>query len=521
MRIHPRAAAVVAMAWLLLLTACTRQHTRDYLKDSEEQLGLLQSWYGSDHRIFHSALLYPHGRSLIVNGYLVGIEKGDQEKVGGGRNPDALVTVEKTDTRRFEDIHGRLTGNRKSHIITHVLRYTTQVRAGGVGRMTQCALYSAMDGPPGVIDPGERLFEWCDGPTVVPPGQAFRASWDAIAALRRALSDDLSPKDGPDGSAPAYTHVIVYVMGWNTAQDEALENFNSLVGHLLDEADSRKVDFRPLVVGVTWPSLWALGDWSFVPDAIVRGLSFVNKADDAEEVGTTWLREVVERAVLPARDEARRRSSGNGRPGPRVVLVGHSFGARALVSAITLRAQLLPPDKVTANPLDDKDRAILLEGAFEIERLFDRSRETAGGAAGRAIRLPEFPAGNPRLTLTASVFDSAVGIAVWGWYAGDVGTYDNVCEAARDGKTWKHFEFSPFGCASARNTDDKARYGMPVCAKSGRTGLDVPLAGKTIRYFDASDLINCNAPFTGGGAHSDIYRRETARFILDEILSPP
>jgi hypothetical protein len=62
---------------------------------------------------------------------------------------------------------------------------------------------------------------------------------------------------------------------------------------------------------------------------------------------------------------------------------------------------------------------------------------------------------------------------------------------------------------------------MPVCAKSGRTGLDVPLAGKTIRYFDASDLINCNAPFTGGGAHSDIYRRETARFILDEILSPP
>jgi hypothetical protein len=34
-------------------------------------------------------------------------------------------------------------------------------------------------------------------------------------------------------------------------------------------------------------------------------------------------------------------------------------------------------------------------------------------------------------------------------------------------------------------------------------------------------MINCNAPFTGGGAHSDIYRRETARFLLDRIVASP
>jgi hypothetical protein len=39
-----------------------------------------------------------------------------------------------------------------------------------------------------------------------------------------------------------------------------------------------------------------------------------------------------------------------------------------------------------------------------------------------------------------------------------------------------------------------------------------------LRYVDASAMINCPAPASGGGAHGDIYRRETARFILDEII---
>ena len=38
---------------------------------------------------------------------------------------------------------------------------------------------------------------------------------------------------------------------------------------------------------------------------------------------------------------------------------------------------------------------------------------------------------------------------------------------------------------------------------------------------DASRLINCEAPFSGGGAHSDVFRRETAQFLWSEIEQQP
>ena len=44
------------------------------------------------------------------------------------------------------------------------------------------------------------------------------------------------------------------------------------------------------------------------------------------------------------------------------------------------------------------------------------------------------------------------------------------------------------------------------------------MAGKQLRYFEASRMINCNQYATGGGAHSDIFRRETGRFLMGEIL---
>ncbi len=36
-------------------------------------------------------------------------------------------------------------------------------------------------------------------------------------------------------------------------------------------------------------------------------------------------------------------------------------------------------------------------------------------------------------------------------------------------------------------------------------------------YIDATELIRFNAPGTGGGAHSDIYRKETGRLIWELI----
>ena len=48
-------------------------------------------------------------------------------------------------------------------------------------------------------------------------------------------------------------------------------------------------------------------------------------------------------------------------------------------------------------------------------------------------------------------------------------------------------------------------------------GPPVPMAGERVRYLDATHVVNCTPPSSAGGSHSDIYRRETARFILDEL----
>ncbi len=444
--------------------------------------------------------------------------RGEQDQVQGAEvHPELLVAERATDTDRFRAIRGRLEGDVKAHLVTHVIRYEASADEGGRARVTQCVVYTALDRPassPHQGDPAGRLFNPCPplpgytAPTPRVPG-AFAASWTAIDELRERLIRDLrDPRHG-------YTDILVVVMGWNTAQEEAIGDFNGIVGQLLDEAQAQGREFRPLVVGVTWPSLWALPDWAAVPTVVVRGLSFFNKADDAEEVGATWLREVIAHAVLPARDAARgpmqqRAAAG---PGARVVLVGHSFGARALVAAITQRPQLQAPTGAPEGFLEPGDPALLLEGAFEIDRLFDWDKRTT--TEPRMLEAP-FSAGNPTLVLTASAFDEAVSAALWGWYAGDIRTYDQACGHALSGQPWRGFSFDAFGCGLAKRADEPA-YGFDLCTPSPRTGLPVPMDGKRVRYMDATHVVNCTPPASAGGSHSDIYRRETARFLLDEL----
>ncbi len=500
----------------MALTACGND-IPSYLDQPEEELGLRESWYGSDHRLFHAALLHPYAVGLRTSGYVVGVEKGEQDKVEGPKvEPGLLVAASDTDSDRFKAIRARLEGDEKSHLVTHVIRYEASADTDGRARVTQCVVYTALDrseNSPHHDDPAGRLFNPCPAlPGYAPPPQqrpgAFPASWTAIDELRERLIRDLrDPRHG-------YTDILVVVMGWNTAQEEAVGNVNGIVGQLLDEAQAQGRDFRPLVVGVTWPSVWALPDWSVVPAALVRGLSFFNKADDAEEVGVTWLREVIAHAVLPARKAARvvmqQRAAG---PGARVVLIGHSFGARALVAAITQRPQLQAPTGSPEGFLERRDPALLLEGAFEIDRLFDWDRRTT--ARPRMLEAP-FSAGDPTLVLTASAFDKAVSAALWGWYAGDIRTYDEACGHALDGTPWRGLSFDAFGCGLARKVEEPA-YGFDLCTPNQRVGVGVAMDGKRVRYMDATHVVNCTPPAGAGGSHSDIYRRETARFLLDEL----
>jgi hypothetical protein len=99
------------------------------------------------------------------------------------------------------------------------------------------------------------------------------------------------------------------------------------------------------------------------------------------------------------------------------------------------------------------------------------------------------------------------------------------------GAPFSGFDLTGFACAPAR--DQERRYGAGWCgpqpaADAGTTreepsvadGPSAAFEGARVRYWDASPLINCRSPLSGGGAHSDIYRAEFGRFLWHEIGGP-
>ncbi len=481
----------LALAAGLGLAATACHGPPRYLGQAEDALGVNTTWYGSDLRIYHIALENTRGLGLCVPGYLVGVENihpADSRFLGV---PDRL----------------RLTG--EHHVITHVMRYNLGKQPGVRGPVPTCALFTLLDRPAPGDDPAARLFERCADSfrpqvSTAAATTSDQAQGDAIAHFRASLTDALVGGD--------YTDVVVMVMGWNTDQENALKNFNSLIGNMLDEAAERAARdpgfaFRPLVVGVSWPSQWQLGQYSVVPDAVVRGVSFPFKRRDANDLGTYVLSDLVLHGIFVARDDAAKRK-GPGAKHPRLVMIGHSFGARALVTAMTQAPggkPAVPPPEATGFTLED--RILLLEGAFEFQYLFGPGGELA----------PTLASGAPRVTMTASANDSAVAAAFWGWYAGDIRTFDQACRVNRERWDRLGVQVGHIGCGVAAGTtpDD---YGLNLCTTDKqRPDLLRPLDGSPVRYFDASSMINCMPPLSGGGAHSDVFRRETARFLLDEM----
>lgn len=483
-----------SVAWVMailasaLLGACGSPPTTGILAKAEDRLGVDATWYGSDLRIYHAALLYPRGLALRTPGYLLGVENVHPEDEG---------FLSQIDPSR---------GFRERHMITHLVRYHLPDGPAGSARPV-CVLYTLLDGPGD--DPGQRLFERCGEelrPERAGNDTASQAQGNAIFRFRQSLTRQLQ--------GGGFSHILLMVMGWNTDQERALRNFNDLALNMADEAAAEGLSFRPLVIGVTWPSLWQLSEWSVVPTPIVRGLSFPFKRRDANDLGTYVLRDLILHAVLPAREAA---------PGVPVVLIGHSFGARALATALARRSDdptFRAADAELLARFAKQDRVIMLQGAFGFDLLFDK------GGDG-ALAMP-FAAAAPRLTLSSSVYDSAVSTAFWGQYAGDADTFDAACR--ENAERWEKLgiDLRQIGCGEAVAAGEHG-YGFALCTTERLpTGAIQPARDLAqhpelpARFFDASRLINCKPPFSGGGAHSDVYRRETARFLLREIgVKPP
>ena len=469
-------AARVLMAGLLV-AGCANPGLDNFLHGAEKELETDSALYQKLHRVAH----YPTGLTFNFPGYLIGIEKSPRKSVVRDGEIEALfkpLSTEFSIDQPVLDEINRLVSESKAVYPTHIVRYRPEVGGALPGRAVPCFTYLAYGSP--------KEIRMCQ------PGKSSRSgpagAWkDGIEAIRR-LRDDIETdirdaKKTKDVPRP-YTHILVYIMGWNTAQEEAVRNFNSLVGELIEAIPKeRPSKFHPLIIGFSWPSLW---DWSERPilsgfDFLVKTLSYATKADDADEVGLIPVNVFLHEVLRPIKNQFPEDNL-------KIVVIGHSFGARiasrAAYSGDSLRSIQQSQGTV--------DLLIGLQSAFSINRfLADKGQE---GAPYRVFTKVN------HVVLTASAGDEAVKTSFWAVTAGDL---ESHAEACRD-----HPDL--FDCRS-------------VDADGQWAGNPAPgLPDNRIVYVNASDLVRYNASGTGGGAHSDIYRPQMGRFIWNviEALTP-
>ena len=417
---------------------------------------------GETTMLFHSILYYPGAISLNFPGYIVGIEKSPVERIAP--REDILVCGRLKDGLSQKGAYRQVV-DKKVLFISHIMKDVNT--PFGIGN---CVLYNAY------VQPGDndtkQLVESCretGGIGQVPPEHAYKKSWKALDILRQSMERQLR--------AGRYTHIVVITMGWNTVQEEAVRNFNTIIRNIKEAADRQGRPFNPLVIGVTWPSQWQ-NDWL---GPLYKALSFPVKAYDADELGLTWLG-VLLHDTLPKVTAA----LGDTEKIP-VVIIGHSFGARASSVAACVGPVIYEDagGHIEREGLGDDSILINLQGAFFIKRLLGQEHD-------RGLYFHDMCSSVSRVFLTSSRYDLAMDAMFFGPYAGNNKSYEKFCLGDKT---------AGLSCVHA---DSSGR----IIEKSG---LD------HIVYINADRLIYQNAYLSGGGAHSDIYRKEHGVLIWDMI----
>lgn len=551
-------AAIVLLSGLA--TGCSSD--RSVLSPREELLGIDES----EIREFHSTLYFPKGVALRYPGYVIGLQKANRGRIAA---PDSLDDPDRSflrnDVAYFnqeapndlgwglgtrDHVMHKLRNDPKAFFITHVTSHWISTK--GFPLADECFLYNALRSPALNESDGNdlssglawkscsRRFEDEKAGIAVPKWgeelkdrEFYTNGIVALKTLESAIARDLGQVSivrdatGNEVRKNTYTHVLLIVMGWNTAQQEAVRNMNDLAGNIMaaaEEAQAKgaKGEFRPLVVGLTWPSYWST--------SILNAFSYANKANDADEIGLSWLNLVMNHTLPNA--------TGGKTP---IIVIGHSFGARAasraLFSAPALRIGRNDPERPVGQSKVDLFAG--LEGAFSINRFKQGRHEREFGAEGAPYR--DFAKLPGRIMLTQSKWDAAAGGPVF-WYdpAGSHASYQKACQKQ---KPWQDGDV--FWCMTAAerpavNGTAKLEYpksSFNLCGPDGKClcpsaakeactgtenvgGLTAPPRDRVV-YVDVSEHITqYNSPGSGGVAHSDIYRLSTGRLIWAMLNLP-
>ena len=466
---------LICVALLATALACGSAQTR--LTDAEERVGTANKGDWLLHRIPEE----PYGLGLFVPGYILGFEKASREKKfglckpatkgdrgwadAGVRRPtrvDGLEGVPKEKReelleRRNDNVAGWLSDGQHA-FLTHIVRY--EYRADiGQGAIWPDLIYNAYteEWP---CRAGERCRE------LHTKGLGLLEGREPLPQRSETLSEAVAR------DAKAATHILVYAMGWNTDQQESLRNFNSLIGTLLKAAGTGS-GFKPLVIGITWDSLAGKG--------LVRPFTYPFKANDADEIGTVWVSRVLWDVLAPLK----RRVNP-----PKIVVIGHSFGARALTQGMYSKPYL---PTAGGESKEVVDLALMLQGAFSVNRFLPHhGREGAPYAArGTAAR---------KIALTWSIDDKANPKALYFSRAKMAGGKPGFDRAAENPAV---FELRRWG--------EGGWVGSGPEVGLGERGPDKVL------MIDASQVVRYETHRKGGKAHSDIYHDDVARLTWDLI----
>ncbi len=509
------------MIFSLFLVNCSRHDTA--LKSYEELLNV-----DSSNAInFHSMMYFPSGTALNFPGYVVAIEKSPQDVVGGPKvRKDASLLQAgnyinsekkswlntKNQIERFES------RDSKAMFVSHIIKNTYKPAPGPSATPyfynNHCLVYNAYAAKSIATKAGTDLLKVNDwhscpvstdlGKSDINPDQFYKYGNNALDSLQKNLTQDLS--------SGIYTHILVIVMGWNTSQSESIRNFNDLTGNIiaasLEDADGQQEvpvnrakassptplipsEFRPLVIGVTWPSYWSTN--------FRNAFSYPNKANDADEIGLSWLNKLINQTIPASMAE-----SGQS---VKFIALGHSFGARAMTRALFSSPALKPSETfpMQETPISSVNLAVAMQGAVSINR-FSPSLSDEGAPYRDYAHLK-----HTQIVLTASSQDAALGspFLLWTLPAGSISAYKKACTT----DDYKNI----FNCMTA--ADQSATQGgkFSLCKYGNSSCLSPFNSTATMRkidYIDASQgITEFNSPGSGGRAHSDIYRLPMGRLL--------
>lgn len=423
---------------IILTTSCSKKVT--YLDDGEQAFGT----QGKNKWIFHRLSDRDKGTSLAFPGYIIGIEKADRRRIGAPMRNEigTSSSFEKfgfNENNSWENLPGwkrKMLNDGKTMFISSIHQF--QHRERPIDRIAISTIYDAYS------------------PTHLnSPTDAFEQGFTELDGFRTQLDGSIT-KD-------SITHVFLFAMGWNSDQQEAIRNFNSMFLKIIDQANQSGKEFRPLFIGITWPSLWN--------KKRTNAMSFFNKTNDADEIGMTWANYLLNQVILSEKNESTFKT----------VVVGHSFGAK-LTSRATMSASML------SDGTKHVDLLINLQSAYSINRY----------SSSRGIEPTEdytnWDSYAHNVALICSEHDNAVTKGFYAPFAGGIKAYKEVVEHRSD---------YPAIATVRYHRSPQTEFGT----------------SQQLLLIDASEIIRMEAYQKGGKAHSDIYNQEVATMLWNLISS--